>query len=194
MKLNCRLCFWVSEFRTNEWKIPQYMLLALTCLLAPAGTTTNVIIISSTIVGFPFSSVSKESVCNAGYPGSIPGLEWYPGEGKCYPLQFSCLGNPMDRGAWPAIDHGVAKSRTQLTEWHIIRITHKHVLNSLTSPLSLPSTTTTVIIILPSIAAPSSPLSSPTIMKVKVAQLCQTLCNPMNCTVLGILQARILNG
>ena len=194
MKLNCRLCFWVSEFCTNEWKIPQYVLLTLTCVLAPAGTTTNVIIISSTIGGFPCSSVGKESVCNAGYPGSIPGSERYPGEGKGYPLQYSCLGNPMDRGAWPAIVRGVAKSRTQLTEWHTIWIAHKHMLNSLTFLLSLQSTTTTVIIMLPSTATPSSPLSTPTIMKVKVAQLCQTLCNPMNCTVLGILQARILSG
>ena len=129
MKLNCRLWFWVSEFHTNEWKIPQYMLITLTCLLAPAGTTTNVIIISSTIMVFPGSSVGKESACNAGDPGSIPEMERYPGEGNGYPLQYSCLGNPMDRGAWPAIVHGVPKSRTQLTEWHVIWITHKYMLN-----------------------------------------------------------------
>ena len=41
--------------------------------------------------------------------GSIPGLERFPGEGNGNPLQYSCLGNPMDRGAWWAVVHGVAK-------------------------------------------------------------------------------------
>ena len=75
------------------------MLIALTCLLAPAGTTTSVIIIPSTIMGFPGSSVVKESACNEGDRGSIPGSERYPGEGNGYPLQYSSMGNPMDRGA-----------------------------------------------------------------------------------------------
>ena len=46
--------------------------------------------------------------------GSIPGWERSPGEGHGNPLQFSCLENPMERGAWKAKVHGVAKSRTQL--------------------------------------------------------------------------------
>ena len=50
--------------------------------------------------GFPHSSVGKESACNAGDPGLIPGLERCPGEGNGNPLQYSCLENPMDRGAW----------------------------------------------------------------------------------------------
>ena len=49
--------------------------------------------------GFPDSSVGKESVCNARDPSSIPGLGRSPGEGKGYPLQYSGLENPMDRGA-----------------------------------------------------------------------------------------------
>ena len=49
---------------------------------------------------FPGGSVSKESVCNAGDPGSIPGSGRSPGEGNGNPLQYSCLKNPMDRGAW----------------------------------------------------------------------------------------------
>jgi len=52
--------------------------------------------------------VIKESTCNAGEPGSIPGLGRSPGEGNGNPLQYSCLGNPMDRGALKAIVHGVA--------------------------------------------------------------------------------------
>ena len=67
-------------------------------------------------VGFPHSSVGKESACNAGDPGSIPGLGRSPGEGNGNPLQYSCLENPMDRGACRATVHGVAKSRTGLRD------------------------------------------------------------------------------
>ena len=57
----------------------------------------------------PCSSVGKESACNAGDPGSIPGLGRSPGEGNGNPLQYSCLENLMDRGAWRATTHGVAR-------------------------------------------------------------------------------------
>ena len=50
-------------------------------------------------LGFPGGSDGKESVCNAGAPDSIPGSGRSPGEGNGYPLQYSCLENPMDRGA-----------------------------------------------------------------------------------------------
>ena len=60
----------------------------------------------------------KNSPANAGDLGSIPGLERFPGEGKGYPLQYSCLENPMDRGAWWATVHGVPKSQTQLSKYH----------------------------------------------------------------------------
>ena len=63
---------------------------------------------------FPGGSVGKESA-NARDVGSIPGSERSSGEGNSNPLQCSCLGNPLDRGAWPATVHGVAKSRTQLS-------------------------------------------------------------------------------
>ena len=63
-------------------------------------------------MGFPGGSDSKESACSlpAGDPGSIPELGRSPGEGNGYPLQYSCLENPMDRGAWRAAIHGVAES------------------------------------------------------------------------------------
>ena len=61
------------------------------------------------IRGFPGGSDGKESACNAGDLGSIPGLGRSPGEGNCYPLQYFCLENPMDRGAWRATVHGVAR-------------------------------------------------------------------------------------
>ena len=50
-------------------------------------------------MGFPHSSVGKESACNEGDLGSIPGLGRSPGEGSGNPLQYSCPENPMDRGA-----------------------------------------------------------------------------------------------
>ena len=49
---------------------------------------------------FPDGSNGKESACNAGDPGLIPGSGRFPGEGNGKPLQYSCLENPMDRGAW----------------------------------------------------------------------------------------------
>ena len=65
------------------------------------------------IQGFPGSSVVKESVCNAGGPGSILGLGRSAGEGKGYPLQYPGLENSKD-----GIVHGVAKSWTQLSDFH----------------------------------------------------------------------------
>ena len=69
-------------------------------------------------MGFPCSSVGKESACNAGDLDSFPGLGRSPGEGNGNPLQYSCLENPMvrgasqDRGAWQATVHGVARVNT----------------------------------------------------------------------------------
>ena len=60
-------------------------------------------------MGFPGGSDSKESALNAGNLGSLPGLGRSPGEGIGNPLQYSCLENPMGRGAWKATVHGVAK-------------------------------------------------------------------------------------
>ena len=68
-----------------------------------------------TLMGFLGSSDSKESACNAGDPGLILGSGRSPGEGSGYPHQYSCLGNPMDRGAWQATVHRVPKSRTRLS-------------------------------------------------------------------------------
>ena len=64
---------------------------------------------------FPGGSDGKESACNAGDPGPIPGSGRSPEEGNGNSLQYSCLENPMDRGAWYATAHGVAKSQTQLS-------------------------------------------------------------------------------
>ena len=66
--------------------------------------------------GFPRGSLGKESAWNLGDLGLIPGLGRSPGEGNGYPLQYSCLENSMDRGAWQATAHRVAKSPT-LLKW-----------------------------------------------------------------------------
>ena len=63
-------------------------------------------------MGFPGGSDGKDSTCNVGDLGLLPGLGRSPGEGKGYPLQYSCLGNPKNRGAWQTTVDGVPKSRT----------------------------------------------------------------------------------
>ena len=69
------------------------------------------------LMDFPGSSDGKVSAYNAGDLGSIPGSGRSPGEGNGNPLQYSCLENPMDRGAWWATIHGVAKSWTGLSDF-----------------------------------------------------------------------------
>ena len=66
-------------------------------------------------MGFLGGSDGKQSACNVGDPGLIPRLGRFPGEGNGSPLQYSCLENSMDRGAWQATIHGAAKSWTQLS-------------------------------------------------------------------------------
>ena len=67
----------------------------------------------------------EESVCQGRRPGSIPGLGRFPGEGNGNPLQYSCLRNPMDREAWQAVVHEVAKSGTWLSDWECAG--HSHI-------------------------------------------------------------------
>ena len=67
-------------------------------------------------MGLPWWLSCKESAYNAGDPRSIPGSGRFPGERNGYPLQYPCLENFMDRGAWWATVHGVTKSRTQLSD------------------------------------------------------------------------------
>ena len=75
--------------------------------------TIYIVLGISSLVGFPYSSVGKESACNAGDLNSIPGLGRSPGEGKGYPHQYSGLENSMD-----CIVYGVRKSQTQLSDFH----------------------------------------------------------------------------
>ena len=67
-------------------------------------------------MGFPGGLVVKNPPANAGDSDSVPGLERFPGEGNVNSLQYSCLGNPMDRGAWRDLIQSVVKSQTGLRE------------------------------------------------------------------------------
>ena len=77
---------------------------------------TKVYCIAQGAMGFPGGSAGKESTYNAGDLGTIPGLGRSPGEGKGYPLQYSCLEKSMNY-----IVHGVPKSRTRLSDFHFHR-------------------------------------------------------------------------
>ena len=63
-------------------------------------------------MGFPGGSDGKESACNTGDLGSIPGAGRFPGEGNGYPLQYSCMKNSMDQEVWWATVQGITKSQT----------------------------------------------------------------------------------
>ena len=83
-----------------------YIYFPLNALNATHGKNIFLLITTATIVmGFPYSSVGKESACSAGDPG----WEDAPGEGNGSPLQNTCLENPTDSGAWQATVHGVAR-------------------------------------------------------------------------------------
>ena len=83
---------------------------------------------------FPGGSDSKASAYNTGDLGSIPGLGRSPGEGNGNPLQYSCLENPMDGGAWWATVYGVAKSRKRLRDFTFTSFTQLVKINSFFFP------------------------------------------------------------
>ena len=77
--------------------------------------------------GFPGGSGGKESACNTGDPGSIPRLWRSHGEGNGNPLEYSCLENSKNRGAWRATVHGVTKSWMWLGDWHLMAPSIAHL-------------------------------------------------------------------
>ena len=99
-------------FAGQEGVFLHKMMLALQCF---SGVGFNQL--HSTEYDFPGGSDGKASVYNEGNPGLIPGLGRSPGEGNGNPLQDYCLENPMDRGAWQATVHGVAKGQTRLSNF-----------------------------------------------------------------------------
>ena len=84
------------------------------CSLCPAPRPSEQIFVR--LLGFPGGSDGKESTRNAGDLGSIPGLGRSPGGGHGYRLQYSCLENPMDRGAWQATVHRQGRTESDTTE------------------------------------------------------------------------------
>ena len=87
-------------------------------------------------LAFPNGSDSKESTHHAGDLRSIPGLGRSPGEGKGYSLQYSCLKNSKDRGAWKAIVHGITNCWTQQSDFHISNLPCARPFNKLIISMS----------------------------------------------------------
>jgi len=85
-------------------------------------TSTSASFVKSILKIFPGGSEVKASASNVGDPGLIPRLGRSPGEGNGNPLQYSCLENPMDGEAWWATVHGVAMSRTRLSDFTYLLI------------------------------------------------------------------------
>ena len=83
--------------------------LSCACSLSLCLLWKNVYQVFCPFWGLPWWLSGKEPTCNAGDTDSMPGLERSSGEGNCNPLQYSCLGNPVDKGAWWATVHEVAK-------------------------------------------------------------------------------------
>ena len=109
------LCF--SSTSANKWRRNDRILLFCTSDWNHwSGKTINLCSKQEDFLG---GSDGKEFACNAGDPGSIPGLGRSPGDGNGNPLQYSFLENSMNRGDWWATVHGVAKSWTHLSDFHI---------------------------------------------------------------------------
>ena len=104
-----------SKMERGQWFFLGLRVVSLGIMWEPVAEQTrgHVLIMMTTMYwGFPGGSNGEESACNVRDLGSIPGLGRSPGEGDGNPLQYSCLENPMDRGAWWATVHGVAKTDT----------------------------------------------------------------------------------
>ena len=99
--------------------LPTYVFLYVSMSLPTCVSTCLPMRLSTYISGLPLWLSRKESACKAGGVDLIPGLGRSPGGGKGNPLQCSCQDNPMDRGAWQATVHRVAKSGTRLTRLSI---------------------------------------------------------------------------
>ena len=104
-----------DPWRREQLHTPVFWPLEFHGLYGPWGRKESYMIEWLTL-GFPGGLAGKESACNVGDLGSIPGLGRSSGEGNSYALKYSCLENPMDKGAWWATVHGVAKSWTRLSD------------------------------------------------------------------------------
>ena len=110
----------VARWILNHWtckEVPRsFVINAAWDSLCEYATIISCFAVCGVWVGLPGGSDRKQSACNQGDTGSTPGSGRSPGEGKGYPLQYSCLENPVDRGAWQASVHRVAKSQSRLKQ------------------------------------------------------------------------------
>ena len=106
--------FWISSFK------PAFSLSSFTFIkkLFNSSSLSAIRVVLNSSISFPGVSDSKESACNTGELSLIPELGRYPEEGNGCPLQYSCLDNSMDWGAWQATVQGVAKSRIWVNAFH----------------------------------------------------------------------------
>ena len=102
-----------NNTRLKNLFFSQFSMMAVVALSHTAFTRLR----HSFLLGFPGGSEVKASAWNAGDPALIPESRRSPGEGNGNPLQYSCLENPMDGGAWKTAVHGVAESRTRLSDF-----------------------------------------------------------------------------
>ena len=107
--VSCVSC--TSSWVPYHWEVPPKMFISKMSLLVN-DSEESICVYTHLLRAFSGGSVSKESACSAGDPGSISGLETSPGGGNGNPLLYSCLERPVDRGAWRATVHGVAESDT----------------------------------------------------------------------------------
>ena len=136
----CTYMWWMTHV-CDEWCIHHYdiiqsifTVLKILCSTYSSGLpapTTDLFTVSIifpfpwchiVVIIFPGGSGGKESACNAGDPGSVPGLGKSSREGNDNLLQYSCQENSRDRGAWWATVHGVTKSQTRPSDWHFLMV------------------------------------------------------------------------
>ena len=127
------------------------------------------------IYDIPGGSDYQATTYHEGDPGSMPGSERSPGEGNGTPLQYSCLENPVDGGAWWATVHGVAKSQTQLSDF-TFTLCIKFFLDF--SPYKLLQNTEYNSLIYTVVVGYLFYICE----RAKLLQKCLTLCDPMNCS------------
>ena len=125
MGIHSSILAWRISWIEEPGRLRYMGLQRIRSLKTVGGKYELLLILFGTKQHIPGGSDGKESTCNSGSPGSIPGSGRFLGEGNGNPLQYSCLENSTDSGAWWATVHGVAESDT--TEQH----THTHTRDNL---------------------------------------------------------------
>ena len=134
LALSCYFCEFWNNYQVKEPELAYWR-------MTDRSWVIPVTFANSLPIGrFPGGSDGKDSACNVGDLGSIPGLGRSPWEGNGNPLQYSCLENPMDGGAWQATVHGVAKSQTWLNNFTFFHFANRqtHSESLLDHPMASP--------------------------------------------------------